>query len=132
MRGSLLFLKRIFQRQKLLTPAEAGRFIFVLQKACYNTVVSSVVIAALQATMVGLGALILGSGDFTVVWVVTFFCSFIPVIGAGPVALALGLGDLIMGEYGTAVGFLIVAIVAGTVDNIVRFVFGPGDCNGCH
>jgi predicted PurR-regulated permease PerM len=111
-----------------LTPAESKRFIEILQKSSYNTVVSSVVIAAMQATIVTVGALILGSGDFTVVWVVTFFCSFIPVIGAGPVALALGVGDLLMGQYGTAIGFLVVAIVAGTMDNLVRpYLIASGD-----
>lgn len=113
-------LKRVFQRQKFLSPQEASGLITVLQKASYNTVVSSVVIAAIQASMVAVGALILGSGDFVVVWVITFFCSFIPVIGAGPVALALGIGDFIMGDYGHAIGFVVVAVLAGTIDNVVR------------
>lgn len=121
-------LKRVFNRQKVLSATETSRFIEILQKSCYNTVVSSMVIAAMQATIVTVGALILGSGDFTVVWVVTFFCSFIPVIGAGPVALALGLGDLLMGEVGTAIGFLIVAIIAGTMDNLARpYLIASGD-----
>ncbi|MBX3020910.1 MAG: AI-2E family transporter [Bdellovibrionales bacterium] len=121
-------LKRVFQRQKVLSPVESKRFIEILQKSSFNTVVSSVVIAAMQATIVSIGALILGSGDFTVVWVVTFFCSFIPVIGAGPVALALAVGDLLMGQYGTAVGFVVVAVIAGTMDNLARpYLIASGD-----
>lgn len=121
-------LRRVFIRQKVLGVPETNRLIEALQKSSYNTVVSSVVIAAMQATIVALGALLLKSGDITVVWVVTFFCSFIPVIGAGPVAAALGLGDLLMGDYGSAIGFAIVAVVAGSIDNIARpYIIASGD-----
>lgn len=113
-------LKRIFKRQHVLSATESERFIKVLQKSSYNTVVSSMIIAVMQATVVSLGATILGAGDFTVVWVVTFFCSFVPVIGAGPVAAALALGKVLMGSYGVAIGLMVVAVVGGTMDNIVR------------
>jgi predicted PurR-regulated permease PerM len=83
-------------------------------------VVSAVVIAVVQATIVGLGSLFLHTGDFAIVWVITFFCSFVPVIGAGPVAFSMGLFKLIEGDIGIAVGFFIVAAIAGTVDNLVR------------
>lgn len=113
-------LKRIFLRQHVLTRDESSRLLALLQKSSYNTVVSSMVIAVMQATIVAVGAVVLGAGDFTVVWVVTFFCSFVPVIGAGPVALALALGKVVMGNYGVAIGLVVVAIVGGTMDNIVR------------
>lgn len=113
-------LKRIFMRQGVLVNHEAERFISLLQRSCHNTVVSSMLIAIIQATMVSLGSLILQTGDFLIVWVVTFFCSFVPVIGAGPVALALGVGQLVTGGYGKAIGFLVLAIVTGTTDNVIR------------
>jgi predicted PurR-regulated permease PerM len=113
-------LKTIFQRQKLLTRAESDRLIGVIQLSSYNTVISSVLIAVMQASIVAIGALILKTGDLTVVWVVTFFCSFVPMIGAGPVALAMGAFKLVEGHYGAAIGFLLVAVVAGTMDNLVR------------
>ncbi|HMN69172.1 MAG TPA: AI-2E family transporter [Bdellovibrionales bacterium] len=113
-------LKRIFYRQDLLNPHEADRFIEVLQRASYGTVVTSMVIGVIQATIVSVGALIFDAGDFTVVFVLTFFCSFIPVIGAGPVALALGLYKLLLGDVGDFIGLLVVSIVAGTTDNLVR------------
>jgi hypothetical protein len=45
------------------------------------------------------------------VWIVTFFCSFIPVVGAGPVAFVLGLTQFILGEVGAGIGMTIVALV---------------------
>ncbi len=113
-------LKTVFMKQRLLSPNEANNFIHLLQRSSYNTVITSIVIAALQATIVGVGSLIFQTGEFPVVWAVTFFLSFIPVIGAAPVAIALGLVELVMGSVGHAIGFGVVAIVAGTTDNLVR------------
>lgn len=113
-------IKTVFMKQRLLTPPEANHLIDLLQRSCYNTVVSSIAIAALQASVVAIGSLIFQTGEFPVVWALTFFLSFIPVIGAAPVALALGIAELLMGSYGDAIGFVVVAVIAGTVDNLVR------------
>jgi predicted PurR-regulated permease PerM len=55
-----------------------------------------------------------------VVFVVTFFLSFIPVIGAAPVAVFLGILALIKQDYEIFGGFMVVALVAGTIDNVIR------------
>lgn len=113
-------LKQIFNRQNLLSPHEADRFIEVLQRASHATVVSSLIIGVLQSAIVGVGSLLFSAGDFMVVFVVTFFASFIPVIGAGPVAAVLALYKVLLGEFGPAIGLGVVAVIAGTVDNLVR------------
>lgn len=113
-------IRQLFNRLQLLEPAEAGRFISLLQKSSFNTLITSVLIGVIQATIVSLGALFFNGGSFGVVWVVTFFCSYIPVIGAGPVALVLGLFKVISGDMGQALGFLVVAIIGGTTDNVIR------------
>ena len=121
-------LKHIFLRQKVLEQDTADRFIKLLQQSCYNTVVSSVLISVIQATIVAFGAICIISGDFAMIWVVTFFCSFVPVIGAGPVAGALGAYQLVTGSYGRAIGLGVVALVAGTTDNLVRpFLISSGE-----
>lgn len=113
-------IKSAFIKQRLLSPEETSRFIDVLQNSSFGTVVTSFVIALMQATIVTIGALVFETGDWSVVWALTFFCSFIPVIGAAPVALALGLIELIMGHSGATLGFVVVAVIAGTTDNLVR------------
>jgi predicted PurR-regulated permease PerM len=113
-------IKQTFLNQGLLSTSEANRLIGLLKKCCQSTVVSSVLIAVMQASLVGIGCLIFSGGDFFIVWVVTFFCSFIPVIGAGPVALSLAIYKGVLGEYGSAIGFTVVAVIAGTADNLVR------------
>jgi len=111
---------KIFLRQGLLTASETLRLIRLLQSACYTTMISSVIIAITQAVIVSVGALICDAGDFTIVFVVTFFCAFIPVIGAGPVALALAGYKVLMGDYGQAIGLGVVSLIAGTSDNLMR------------
>lgn len=113
-------LKRLFLKQELLPRAQADKFINILQSSSYMTVVTSIVLGAIQASVVSFGALACRAGDFVVVFVITFFCSFIPVIGAGPVALALSLYKFLMGSIGEGVALLIVSIVAGATDNLVR------------
>lgn len=113
-------LKTTFLRLQFVTLSESEKLIRVMQRSSYNTVVTSVSLGFIAATLVSLGALLLRGGDFVVVFVITFFCSFIPVIGAGPVALALGLYKVVIEAYGEALGFLAVAIVVGIVDNFIR------------
>jgi len=113
-------IKTAFLRLQFLTLVESEKVVSALQKSSYNTVVTSISLGAMAATIVSVGALFLHAGDFAVVWVVTFFCSFIPVIGAGPVALSLGLYKLVLEAYGEAAGFLVVAVIVGIVDNFVR------------
>ncbi len=121
-------IKRLFYRQDLLQPYEADRLIEIFQRASFSTVVTSVVISFMQALIVSVGALFLGGSDFLVVFVITFFCAFIPVIGAGPVALVLAAYQLLMGNIGAAIGLGVIALVAGTSDNVVRpFMISSGE-----
>jgi len=113
-------LYRVFLRQELLTAAETKRLIKLFQSACYTTMVSSVLISITQAVIVTIGAALCDAGDPTVIFVVTFFCAFIPVIGAGPVALALAGYKALLGDYGQAIGMGVVSLIAGTSDNLLR------------
>jgi predicted PurR-regulated permease PerM len=92
----------------------------VVQKSSYSTLVASAAIGALQASIVAFGGLIFGFKEFFLLFVVTFFTSFIPVIGAAPIAIILAVISLVQGEYLATVGLTVVALVAGSVDNIVK------------
>lgn len=117
------FLKRVFYRQGLLNASEYDRLVDLLQDASYATVVSSVLVGLIQGAVVGLGAYLIAGYDIVVVFVLTFIFSFVPLIGAGPVALSLALYELLMGSTGPFIGLLIVAGVAGVTDNLARTFF---------
>ena len=105
---------------KLMDDAEVSRFSHILKTSCASTLFVSVVVGFVQACVVSIGSAIFKVGDFFVVFVVTFFLSFIPIVGAAPVALFLGLLSLIKQDFGVAGGFVLIAIIAGSIDNVLR------------
>jgi predicted PurR-regulated permease PerM len=113
-------LKTIFLRQRVLTLPQTDRLIAVMQKSSYNTVITTVLIAIMQGTLLGVASWVFSTGDPAVVWVVTFFSAFVPLISAGPVALLLGAANLMTGEYGYAIGFVVVSVLASAIDHGVR------------
>lgn len=113
-------IKKLFIRLKLLSDTDAHHLIQILQKSAYNTVITSVIIGAGQAFIVTLGAAVFNAGDPFIVFVVTFIMSFVPVVGAGPVALLLGLYKILIGATPAGLGLIILAGVTGAMDNIIR------------
>lgn len=114
------FIRASISRLKVLRDSELDQIIRVVQRSSYTTLVVSASIGAIQALIVALGGVLFGFHEFLLLFVVTFFTSFIPVIGAAPVAVVLALASLVQGNMGSALGLLVVATVAGSVDNIVK------------
>lgn len=81
---------------------------------------SNVVTGLIQALIVAAGTAIAGTADPFLVAFITFICSFVPVIGAGPVALVLGGYELYEANYFAASILIGAGIFAGTIDNILR------------
>lgn len=96
------------------------KMIHVLKKSCAVTLFSTFVIGLIQAVVIGLGSLIFGEGDFWLVVTVTFFVSFIPVIGAAPVGFFLALLAFLGDRVGPGIGLVLIAMFAGTIDNVLK------------
>ncbi|MEK6553655.1 MAG: AI-2E family transporter, partial [Bdellovibrionota bacterium] len=111
----------------LLPTGEMQRITHELQKGSYITLVTSAVTGAIQATFVAVAGLIFGFHEFLIIFVVTFFVSFIPVIGAAPVSVLLALISLVHEDYTAAIGLAIAAGIAGSIDNIVRPYLATSD-----
>lgn len=112
---------------RILKERELDQLIGVVQKSSYTTLVVSASIGALQALIVSIGGLIFGYNEFFLLFVVTFFTSFIPVVGAAPIALFLALLSFVQGEVFSGVGLLVVALIAGSIDNVVKpFIVASG------
>jgi predicted PurR-regulated permease PerM len=107
-------------KTKLVGEVEISRLTNIFQSSCISTLFVSVIVGFIQAGTVAFGSILFHVGDFAVVFVVTFFLSFIPVIGAAPVALFLALLSLIKQDFGISAGFLVIAVIAGSIDNILR------------
>lgn len=113
-------LRSIFIKSRLVSPPEMDHLIKIFQKSCSSTLFASFVTGFIQASIVSLGSALLNVGDFFVIFVVTFFLSFIPVVGAAPVALFLAFLSLIKMNYGAAIALIVVSLIAGTIDNLLR------------
>ncbi|MGZ3768759.1 MAG: AI-2E family transporter [Bdellovibrio sp.] len=113
-------IKNFVIRYSILDEELTENLIAVAKSACAVTLLSTLVIGLLQATTVAIGSFLFKEGEFWFVWVVTFFLSFIPVIGAAPVGYFLSLLAFIGDRTGPALGLAITATLTGTVDNMLR------------
>lgn len=95
--------------------------------ACSRSVVlSSFITGFAQALLTAVGAIIFTDNQFLMIFFITFLLSFIPVIGAGPVSLVLGLTAALHSDWGSAIGLFIVFGVASILDNILRPILLSG------
>lgn len=91
-----------------------------LQKTCSIVVVSTVLVAAVQALIVSLAAVLAGYNDFLILFMTMFFMSFIPVIGSGPLSIALAIYSFMQGNIFSGVVLSIAAFVASITDNAIK------------
>jgi predicted PurR-regulated permease PerM len=82
--------------------------------------VSNIATGAIQSLIVALGVFALGLGDFFLVFFVTFVVSFVPVIGAAPVAFVFAAYAFVTGNTTAAIILAVVGSFSGVVDNILR------------
>lgn len=113
-------IKAAFIKLGFFEPLEIDETIGALQQSCRTALLSTVIIGFIQATVVSLGAGIIGYGDPWIIFPLAFLTSFIPVIGVAPIALTLAAGSGLSGANGQAIAFLLLALFVGTIDNILR------------
>jgi predicted PurR-regulated permease PerM len=114
------FIRATVSSFKILSEQEVNSILRVVKRSSYTALVVTAGIGAIQAMIVAFGGLIFGYKEFFLIFVITFFTSFIPVIGAAPIAFLLSAISFIQGDIFSGVGLLIVALVAGSVDNIIK------------
>lgn len=113
-------IKNIFQKLFGFSDARMDQLtrIFILNsRAVY---LSNIATGAIQSLIVATAVRLLGLADFFLVFFVTLIFSFIPVIGAAPVALVFA-GLAFLNENTTAAIILVVVSgFTGVIDNILR------------
>lgn len=113
-------IKQLVSRLQLINCRELEQIITSVQRTSYLTLVVSAVIGGVQALIVASGAWFFGYPEFVLIFVLTYIVSFIPVVGAGPVAAVLAIASLVQGEYTSAIALGVVTAVAGSIDNILK------------
>lgn len=113
-------MRLIVERLNIIEADDLDFLVSVTKRSCRSIVLSTLVIGGIQASVVSISSLILGPGEFFIVFVLTFVCSLIPIIGAAPVAIALSLTKFTAGSPGLGVAWLVIATIAGTIDNVLK------------
>ncbi|MGZ3772276.1 MAG: AI-2E family transporter [Pseudobdellovibrionaceae bacterium] len=113
-------IKEFVVRNSVLNRELTEKLIHISKYSCSATLFSTLVIGTIQACIIGLGSLIFGEGDFWLVLTVTFFVSFIPVIGAAPVGFLLAILAFIGGRIDSGIGLVVVATIASSIDYILK------------
>jgi predicted PurR-regulated permease PerM len=114
----------MFERLLKLSPIKdkyERRLATEIQETIYGIFYGSFLTGALQALLATLGFYLAGIPGALVWGVITFFVSFIPLVGTAAVIAPLTIYLLVIGNYGHAVFLAIYGVVAiGTVDNFLR------------
>lgn len=113
-------IRKWFDRNFYFSAENANQFVQILKASSKTVFFSNVLTGVLQAVFVTIGALVFGVGDWFLVLFVTFICSFVPVLGAGPVAFILGLYAFLTGDNMGGIGLSVIAVIAGAIDNVIR------------
>jgi len=93
-----------------------------------RTLLSSAVVSAVQSSLIFVGMLITGIPAPFIWFTVAFMMAFLPLIGTVPLSVGCMIYLVAQGSTGKAGVMLVLAILAGLSDNVVRpAVIGSGD-----
>lgn len=92
----------------------------ILSAACKDVFFSNIITGLLQSLMVAIGIGIFTDFDPYLTFVFTFIVSFIPIVGAAPVAAAAAIFQVVEQDYQSAAALAGISLLVGVSDNIVR------------
>lgn len=113
-------VRDFFQNVFGFSDARMKQLVKIYIKDSRQVYVSNIATGAVQSLCVSVAATILGIGDFFLVFFVTLILSFVPVIGAAPVAFLLGVIAFFSDEPTQAIIMVVVGLFTGVIDNILR------------
>lgn len=117
-------IRGLFNRYFHFKQKNGDAFIGMLKACCREVFFSNIITGVLQAAVVSIGAYFCGMEEFFLIFFVTFIVSFIPIIGAAPVAVVLSVLCFIDSRTGAGLAMLVVAGVSGLSDNLIRPLLG--------
>ncbi len=113
-------IKIFFQKLFSFSNAEMELLVNIFIKNSRQVYLSNIITGGTQSIIVASTVSILRQGDFFIVFFITLILSFIPVIGAAPVAFAFSIIALLKDQNTTAIVLGVIGLFTGIVDNILR------------
>jgi len=99
----------------------------VTAEVIQSTIVANLAVSALQAFAMSIVLLVLGVPRAFVWGVLTFFLSFVPVVGTAPIILGAAGYLVSHGRVGAAIAALVFGVLAASLDNVLRPLFLRGN-----
>lgn len=94
-----------------------------------SVLVANVVVSIAQATICSIALVIIQLPRALVYGTLSFFLSFVPVVGTMPITIGAAIFCYSQGRVGAAIFMIAIAAVIGIVDNVLRPVFMKSSAN---
>ncbi len=91
-----------------------------MSSLCSSVVIASIAAGAVHAALMGLACLVTKTANPFLWALVTFFASFLPVVGTAPVLIFMILRSFMAGNNSSGIVFMVAALFIGIADNVVR------------
>ena len=82
--------------------------------------ISNIVTGSVQSTIVATSVYFVTNADWFLVFFVTLICSFVPVVGAAPMAFFFAIVSFFQGNTSGAIILVILGSFTGLIDNFLR------------
>ncbi len=113
-------IKEFLQNLFGFSDARMGQLVNIFIDNSQQVYISNIATGAIQATCVASGAYFTGTADFFIVFFITFMLSFIPVVGAAPIAFACAFMAYVDDHHTVAIILIVIGFFTGLIDNILR------------
>ncbi len=113
-------IRKFFQGLLGFSDQKMEELVHILVMDSRAVYLSNIVTGAVQSLLVATGVVLLDLGDFFLVFFITLILSFIPVVGAAPVAFVFALVGFVNGNVKAAIILGCLGVFTGLVDNFLR------------
>lgn len=121
-----------FERTNFLSRKEVFHLVNAIRVSSRSAVISSVATGLFQATVVAGAVSLAGYHIFSLIFIITFFLSFIPIGGAVPVVMFMLIPAFVEGNRAGILILIASTIITGVVDNIIRMMIIGRNENDLH
>ncbi|MGZ3699455.1 MAG: AI-2E family transporter, partial [Bdellovibrionota bacterium] len=124
-RRLVLFLRR----NSFFSVSQTDRLMDALAEICRSVLLAAVASGLAQTVLFTFFLLITVTPNVSLVALLVFLASFIPLVGAVPITLGVAIQQLLAGRTAAGVILLIAVLLSAALDNIIRPVFLQGRAN---
>ncbi len=118
------------RRHSIFTPQQTERLIHALGSICRSVILAALLAGFAQALVELAVCVVTGTPNAVLIGLCVFIASFLPLVGASPLTLGIGIEQLLEpGRQTQGIVLIVAAIIIMGIDNMVRPLFLRGSAN---